>query len=113
MGLVFLRHACSRYLAVKDDIEVNLPKRGGQSRALTKEDFSQKSAIFLQSEAQFDDPIAPSRTPHRSPRSSARGVGWRGNFSVNQAEIRAWHIRLSLIRDTKCVELRRWSDSGA
>ena len=47
MGLVFLRHAYSRYLAVKDDIEANLPTRGGVKRALTKEDFSQQSAIFL------------------------------------------------------------------
>lgn len=29
MGLIFLRHAYSRYLAVKDDVEANLPKRGG------------------------------------------------------------------------------------
>ncbi|RMG36045.1 MAG: SAM-dependent DNA methyltransferase [Gammaproteobacteria bacterium] len=54
MGLVFLRHAYSRYLAVKDEIVANLPKRGGKTRALTKEDFSQKSAIFLQPKAQFD-----------------------------------------------------------
>jgi hypothetical protein len=38
MGLIFLRHAYSRYLAVKDGIEANLPKRGGKSRPLTKED---------------------------------------------------------------------------
>jgi type I restriction enzyme M protein len=54
MGLIFLRYAYSRFLAVKDEIEANLPKRGGKTRALTKEDFSQKSAIFLQSKAQFD-----------------------------------------------------------
>ncbi len=54
MGLIFLRHAYSRYLAVKGDIEANLPKRGGKTRALTKEDFSQKTAIFLRSQAQFD-----------------------------------------------------------
>ena len=54
MGLVFLRHAYSRYLAVKDDIEAGLPTRGGKKRALTKENFSQKSAIFLRPEAQFD-----------------------------------------------------------
>ncbi|MBN1841496.1 MAG: N-6 DNA methylase [Deltaproteobacteria bacterium] len=54
MGLIFLRHAYSRYLAVKDDIKVNLPKRGGKTRPLTKEDFSQKSSIFLKKEAQFD-----------------------------------------------------------
>lgn len=54
MGLVFLRHAYSRYLGVKDIIEENLPTRGGKKRALSKEDFSQKSAIFLQPKAQFD-----------------------------------------------------------
>lgn len=54
MGLIFLRHAYSRYLAVKGQIEANLPKRGGKARQLTKEDFSQKSAIYLRAEAQFD-----------------------------------------------------------
>jgi type I restriction enzyme M protein len=54
MGLIFLRHAYSRYLAVKDDIAASLPKRGSQTRPLTKEDFSRKSAIFLKPEAQFD-----------------------------------------------------------
>ena len=54
MGLIFLRHAYSRFLAVKDEIVANLPKRGGVARALTKEDFSQKSSIFLQEKAQFD-----------------------------------------------------------
>ena len=39
---------------VKDEIELTLPKRGGRVRPLTKEDFSQKGAIFLQPEAQFD-----------------------------------------------------------
>jgi type I restriction enzyme M protein len=58
MGLVFLRHAYSRYLLVKSDIEDNLPKRGGKTRALTKEDFSQKSAIFLHPKAQFDYLVA-------------------------------------------------------
>ena len=54
MGLVFLRHAYSRYLAVKDEIEAGLPTRGGRKRAVTKEDFSQKNALFLRPEAQFD-----------------------------------------------------------
>src|SRR5512136_771264 len=58
MGLIFLRHAYSRYLAVKDDIEASLPKRGGQTRPLMKEDFSRKSAIFLKPEAQFDYLVA-------------------------------------------------------
>ena len=54
MGLVFLRHAYSRYLTVKAKIEPTLPSRGGKTRALTKEDFSQQSAIYLQPQAQFD-----------------------------------------------------------
>lgn len=58
MGLVFLRYAYSRFLAVKDGIEANLPQRGGKTRALTKEDFSQKSAIYLQDKARFDTLVA-------------------------------------------------------
>jgi type I restriction enzyme M protein len=58
MGLIFLRHAYSRFLTVKDGIEANLPKRGGKVRALTKEDFSQKGAIFLRPKAQFDTLVA-------------------------------------------------------
>ncbi len=54
MGLIFLRHAYSRYLAVKDEIVATLPSRGGKPRNLTKEDFSKKSAIYLKPEAQFD-----------------------------------------------------------
>ena len=54
MGLVFLRHAFSRYLTVRDRIAGTLPKRGGKTRDLTKEDFSQQGAIFLRPEAQFD-----------------------------------------------------------
>jgi type I restriction enzyme M protein len=58
MGLVFLCHAYSRYLSVKDSIEASMPKRGGKARALSKEDFSQQSAIFLQPKAQFDTLVA-------------------------------------------------------
>ena len=54
IGLVFLRHAYSRYLMVKEKIEPSSPSRGGKTRALSKEDFSQQSAIFLRPEAQFD-----------------------------------------------------------
>lgn len=54
MGLIFLRHAYSRFLRVKSEIEVDLPTRGGKKRALTKEDFSRKGAIFLRDKAQFD-----------------------------------------------------------
>ena len=58
MGLVFLRHAYSRYLAVKDEIAAGLPTRGGRTRPLTREDFSQKNAIFLRPEARFDHLVA-------------------------------------------------------
>lgn len=54
MGLVFLRHAYSRFLAVRESIVSGLPTRSGKARPLAKEDFSQKSAIFLQPKAQFD-----------------------------------------------------------
>jgi type I restriction enzyme M protein len=66
MGLIFLRHAFSRYLAVKDEIAVNLPKRGGKIRPLTKEDFSQKSAIFLHPKAQFDHLVSLSDSDDRA-----------------------------------------------
>lgn len=58
MGLIFLRHAYSRFLRVKADIEETLPSRGGVKRALTKEDFSQRGSIFLRPEAQFDHLVA-------------------------------------------------------
>src|SRR5690606_16067687 len=66
MGLIFLRHAFSRYLAVKDEISETLPRRGGKTRALTKEDFSQKSAIFLKPEAQFDYLVALTDADNRA-----------------------------------------------
>jgi type I restriction enzyme M protein len=58
MGLVFLRHAYSRYLLVKVKIEPTLPSRGGKTRSLTKEDFSKQSAIFLRPKAQFDSLVS-------------------------------------------------------
>ncbi len=58
MGLIFLRHAYSRYLNVKGEIEGSLPTRGGRTREPTKEDFSQRSAIFLRPEAQFEYLVA-------------------------------------------------------
>ena len=58
MGLIFLRHAYSRFLRVKNEVLAILPSRGGRTRALTKEDFSQKGAIFLQDQAQFDFLVA-------------------------------------------------------
>ena len=66
MGLIFLRHAYSRFLAVKDTIEDNLPKRGGKIRKVRKEDFSQKSAIFLRPEAEFDYLVARTDSDDRA-----------------------------------------------
>jgi type I restriction enzyme M protein len=63
MGLIFLRHAYSRFLAVKPEIEKSLPSRHGVTRPLTKEDFSQKGSIFLRPEAQFDYFIAKASDP--------------------------------------------------
>ena len=58
MGLVFLRHAYSRYLAVKLEVEAALPTRGGKRRTAGKEDYSRLNAILLQPEAQFDRLVA-------------------------------------------------------
>jgi len=66
MGLIFLRHAYSRFLSVKDDIVETLPSRGGKTRDLTKEDFSKKSAIYLKPEAQFDALIALTDADNRA-----------------------------------------------
>jgi len=66
MGLIFLRHAYSRYLKVKEGIEENLPKRGGKPRPLTKEDFSQKGSIYLRPEAEFDYLVSLPDSANRS-----------------------------------------------
>ena len=58
MGLIFLRHAYSRFLKTKAEMVATLPSRGGKVRELTKEDFSGKNAIFLQPAAQFDALLA-------------------------------------------------------
>jgi len=68
MGLIFLRHAYSRFLLVQDEIKETLPSRGGVTRPLTKEDFSQRGSIFLRPEAQFDHLVA---IPDGSDRAAA------------------------------------------
>ncbi len=55
LGLIFLRHAYNRYLKVKIDVQQNLPvhpQRG--QRAITKNDFMERNAMYLPEEAQFD-----------------------------------------------------------
>lgn len=54
MGLIFLRHAYSRYLKVKPEIEASLPSRGGVRPPPNQQDFTSRGAIFLRPEAQFD-----------------------------------------------------------
>ena len=54
MGLIFLRHAYSRYLKIRPQIEATLPRRGGKTRPPTKEDFSGRGAIYLRNEAQYE-----------------------------------------------------------
>ena len=54
MGLIFLRHAYSRFLKVRDEIIPTLPSRGGKVRELTKEDFSRRGSIYLRPQAEFD-----------------------------------------------------------
>ena len=51
MGLIFLRHAYSRYLAVREAVVASLPKRGGVARPVNKGDFADKGALFLQDKA--------------------------------------------------------------
>ncbi|KIE43936.1 type I restriction-modification system subunit M [Geobacter anodireducens] len=54
LGLIFLRHAYNRFLAVREEVEATLPKRGGVPRPLAKDDFTRKSALFLREESRFD-----------------------------------------------------------
>ena len=54
LGLIFLRHAFNRYLSIEKEIKKNLPSRGGVTRPITKEDFAQKSALFLQEKSQYE-----------------------------------------------------------
>mgnify|MGYP001585802183 CR=1 FL=1 len=44
----------------------SLPKRGGKTRALPKEDYSQKGAIFLQQKARFDSLVALTDSDERA-----------------------------------------------
>jgi type I restriction enzyme M protein len=66
MGLIFLRHAYSRFVKVKMAGEAVLTKRQGKTRSLTKEDFLCKGAIYLQEKAQFDFLVALPDSVNRS-----------------------------------------------
>ena len=54
LGLIFLRYAYSRYKLVEAEILKNRPSRGGRVLPVEASDFSEKSALFLPKEAQYD-----------------------------------------------------------
>ena len=58
LGIIFLRHAYSRYLAVKAEVEPTLPTRGGARLPLTKDHFTKEAALYLRPTAQFDTLLA-------------------------------------------------------
>jgi len=55
LGLIFLRHAFNRFETVRVDIEKDLPSHPQRGiRPLTKNDFLERSALFLPEQARFD-----------------------------------------------------------
>jgi type I restriction enzyme M protein len=53
LGLIFLRHATNRFEVVEAEVKGALPTRGGQTRAVTKDDFKNRAALFLPPEARY------------------------------------------------------------
>ncbi len=59
LGLIFLRHAFNRFDKVKEDIEKDLPSHPQRGRrAVTKNDFLERNALFLPDIARFDYLVA-------------------------------------------------------
>lgn len=54
LGLIFLRHATTRFNLISAEINHNLPSRGGVARPLRPDDFTQRAAIFLPEKARYD-----------------------------------------------------------
>ena len=54
MGLIFLRYAYSRFKRVEEEILKNRPSRGGRIMPVEASDFTEKSALYLPKEAQYD-----------------------------------------------------------
>lgn len=54
LGLIFLRYAYSRYKMVETEILKNRPSRGGRVMPVEASDFTEKSALYLPKEAQYD-----------------------------------------------------------
>lgn len=54
LGLIFLRYAYSRFKLVEAEILKNRPMRHGKVLPVEQSDFTEKSALFLPKEAQYD-----------------------------------------------------------
>ncbi len=54
LGLIFLRYAYSRFKLVEAEILKNRPMRRGKVLPVEASDFTEKSALFLPEEAQYD-----------------------------------------------------------
>jgi type I restriction enzyme M protein len=63
LGLIFLRHAYNRFLAVKKEVEPSLPKRDGKARGLIPGDFIGKAAIYLPPDAYYEHLLAQPEGP--------------------------------------------------
>ena len=63
LGLIFLRHACNRFLAIEKEVAPTLPKRDGKPRSLVPGDFIGKAAIFLPPSSRYDHLLAQSEGP--------------------------------------------------
>lgn len=54
LGLIFLRYAYGRYKAVEAEIMKDRPSRNGRKMPIEASDFTEKSALYLPREAQYD-----------------------------------------------------------
>jgi type I restriction-modification system DNA methylase subunit len=102
MGLIFLRHAYSRFLKVKSEIEASLPSRGGQTRPVTN-DFIRKlikGLVKVVSRKDIEDNDY-SLTPGRYVGVAAEEVDEDFDFEETLKDI---HIELSGLNE-EAVEL--------
>lgn len=63
LGLIFLRHAYNRFLAVEKELAPSLPKRGGKPRQLVPKDFIGQAAIYLPPESRYDHLLSQPEGP--------------------------------------------------
>ncbi len=47
LGILFLRHAHTRFSAIAKEIGASLPIRGGVKRSVTKDDYTKRRSIYL------------------------------------------------------------------